>query len=126
MSESTLIKARIQAGVWEGILTTAGDNHLQPEIVVTHLDEAVHGVSVTEDEYVDGQFVVKVPIPSNLLSDGVQTFVISDRKSGEKLNSFSIVTGQPLEDDIRAEVDLLRAELDMMKRAFRRHCLETM
>jgi hypothetical protein len=31
-----------------------------------------------------------------------------------------------MEDDLRAEVDLLRAELDMLKRAFRRHCLETM
>jgi hypothetical protein len=30
-----------------------------------------------------------------------------------------------MEDDLRAEVDLLRAELDMLKRAFRRHCLET-
>jgi hypothetical protein len=26
---------------------------------------------------------------------------------------------------LRAEVDLLRAELDMLKRAFRRHCVET-
>jgi len=26
---------------------------------------------------------------------------------------------------MRVEMDLLRAELDMLKRAFRRHCLET-
>jgi hypothetical protein len=31
----------------------------------------------------------------------------------------------PLEEDIRAEVSLLRAELDLLKRAFRRHCAET-
>ena len=36
-----------------------------------------------------------------------------------------MITGEPLGDDIRAEVELLRAELDMLKRAFRRHCLET-
>jgi hypothetical protein len=30
-----------------------------------------------------------------------------------------------LDEDIRAEVDLLRAELDLLKRAFRRHCSET-
>ncbi len=28
-------------------------------------------------------------------------------------------------DEPTAEVDLLRSELDMLKRAFRRHCLET-
>ena len=27
--------------------------------------------------------------------------------------------------DLRAEMDLMRAELDMLKRAFRRHCVET-
>ena len=37
----------------------------------------------------------------------------------------TIVTGVAMEDDVRAEIDLLRAELDMLKRAFRRHCLET-
>jgi hypothetical protein len=30
-----------------------------------------------------------------------------------------------MEEDIRAELDLLRAELDLLKRAFRRHCVET-
>jgi len=46
--------------------------------------------------------------------------------SGDKLGHFTIITGVAMEDDIRAEMDLLRAELDMLKRAFRRHCLETM
>ena len=32
---------------------------------------------------------------------------------------------EELDDDIRAEVDLLRAELDMLKSAFRRHSVET-
>ena len=36
------------------------------------------------------------------------------------------LAGEALAHDIRAEIDLLRAELDMLKRAFRRHCLETM
>jgi hypothetical protein len=30
-----------------------------------------------------------------------------------------------LAEDIRAEMDLLRAELDLLKQAFRRHCVET-
>ena len=43
-----------------------------------------------------------------------------------RLASFTVVMGQPLDEDIRAEMALLRAELDMLKRAFRRHCVETM
>jgi hypothetical protein len=41
------------------------------------------------------------------------------------LEKFTLIAGDVLGDDIRAEVDLLRAELDMLKRAFRRHCVET-
>jgi hypothetical protein len=65
-------------------------------------------------------------VPVELLSEGVQTFLIRNTMTGEKLLHFTVITGVAMEDDLRAEVDLLRAELDMLKRAFRRHCLETM
>ena len=51
--------------------------------------------------------------------------MISDG-GGTKLGHFSIIAGEALGEDLHAEVELLRAELDMLKRAFRRHCLETM
>ncbi|MFN3294813.1 MAG: hypothetical protein ACK414_15415, partial [Gemmobacter sp.] len=73
-----------------------------------------------------GHWALRVPIPVQLLSEGVQTFVIRQSGSGATLGHFTIVTGADNADDLRAEVDLLRAELDMLKRAFRRHCLETM
>jgi hypothetical protein len=41
------------------------------------------------------------------------------------LASFAFLAGDALSEDIRAEMDLLRDELDMLKRAFRRHCVET-
>ena len=41
------------------------------------------------------------------------------------LGDFTLMAGDAVADDLRAEVELLRAELDMLKRAFRRHCLET-
>lgn len=123
MDEMKLTKTRIQAGVWEGVLSGAPD---RPEIAVTHLTRPVAGVDLREDPAVPGQYLVQVPIPAELLSEGVQTFVITDKATDARLASFSIVTGQPLEEDIRAELDLLREELDMLKRAFRRHCVETM
>ena len=72
-----------------------------------------------------GRWTVRVPIPADLISDGVQSFVISDATTGTTLSSFAIIAGDALAEDIRAEMDLLRAELDLLKRAFRRHCVET-
>jgi hypothetical protein len=113
-------RTRIKEGRWEGVIDGAD---APPEIEVLHLEKPLEGVTVTPIAG-ERQFALSVPIPVESLSDGVQTYVIR-AAGGEKLAAFSIVTGVPMEDDIRAEVDLLRAELDMLKRAFRRHCLET-
>lgn len=121
-----LTKTRIRAGVWEGLMTGGSERASVPEIEVRHLELPLNGVDVALAPGMKKTWTVRVPIPADLLSDGVQTFLIHARPDGEKLASFTIITGAALEEDIRAEVDLLRAELDMLKRAFRRHCLETM
>ena len=122
MTRSHLTKTRIRAGIWEGVLSgpTA-----PPAIEVLLLEAAMPGVTVTALPDREGDWAVRVPISANVLNDGVQTFLIRDKPTGETLAHFSIITGVAMEDDLRAEVDLLRAELDMLKRAFRRHCLET-
>ena len=122
MTELTLTKTRIRAGVWEGVLTGATSD---PKLGVTHLEVPLNDVSVTAIPDRAGEWHVRVPIPSALLSEGVQTFLIHDQATGAKLNHFTVIAGVTMEDDLRAEVDLLRAELDMLKRAFRRHCVET-
>jgi hypothetical protein len=118
----TLTQTRIRAGVWEGVLSGAVGG--APALQVLHQEKALTGVQVLPVPGREGDFAVKVPIPVDVLSEGVQTFVI--RAGGDKLAHFTIITGVAMEDDLRAEIDLLRAELDMLKRAFRRHCLETM
>jgi len=120
-----LIKLRMAEGVWHGALTNPGQSNWQPKIEVTHLDALLDGVEVEEDS-TEGHWSVRVPIPADKIADGVQTFVISDKNEDTVLGSFSIVAGDALAEDIRAEVSLLRAELDMLKKAFRRHCVETM
>jgi len=124
MSQFTVTKTRIHAGIWEGVITSPDSGGPDPVIDVTHLERPVPGFAISKGD-AENQWNLRIAIPPELLADGVQVFVISDKTSGEKLDSFTIVTGEPLEDDIRAEVELLRAELDMLKRAFRRHCLET-
>ena len=123
MDELQLTATRIVEGVWEGVLTGA---EVAPMIAVTHQDRQIAGAEVRDDPSHKGQFLVRVPIPAELLSEGTQTFVITDAETDARLASFAVVVGQPLEADIRAEMALLRAELDMLKRAFRRHCVETM
>ena len=119
----SLTRTRIRNGVWEGELSGAAT---QPALEVRHLEAEVPGVTVTAIPDRAGEWAVRVPIPPQVLNEGVQTFLIRDRETGETLAHFTIITGVAMEDDLRAEVDLLRAELDMLKRAFRRHCLETM
>lgn len=123
MSDYNITKTRFFAGVWEGVVTCEVDPELKPEIEVSHLGHPID-VVLTASPNKKEEWVLRIPVDPTLLSDGVQVFLISDQITGEKLGSFTIITGEPLEDDIRAETELLRAELDMLKRAFRRHCLE--
>lgn len=124
MTDIKLTKTRLFEGVWEGVLSAEGDLAHAPDIAVTHQQEPVEGVEVIQDPE-RARWVVRVPVPPEKISDGVQTFVIRDRNSGAVLDSFALLAGDALSYDIRAEMALLREELDLLKRAFRRHCLET-
>ncbi|NVO22033.1 hypothetical protein HJ526_02995 [Donghicola sp. C2-DW-16] len=123
MSDLNITKTRIIEGVWEGVITRGGGrNGETPAVAVTHQGQAISGVTVGDME---GGWVLRVPIPLETISDGVQTYLIIDASTHEEVNSFSLIAGQALAQDIRIEMDLLRAELDLLKRAFRRHCVET-
>ncbi|SMY08425.1 hypothetical protein [Flavimaricola marinus] len=124
MSDVTLTKTHILEGVWEGVLARSGGGDWQPGIAVLHEGKPLSTVDVTELE--PGRWQIRVSIPPETISDGLQTFVVTDAATGEKLETFALLAGEALSHDIRAEISLLRAELDMLKRAFRRHCLETM
>ena len=123
MSMMTLTKTRFLAGIWEGVLTGAAE---QPKLEALYLETPLPVVTVAAVPGKDSEWGVRIPVPAELLSDGVHTFLIRDAETGDRLDHFTILAGLELDEDIRAEMDLLRAELDMLKRAFRRHCLETM
>ncbi len=113
-------QGRIAGGVWEGVLTGAAT---APAIEALHEGRAVEGVEVRPVPGKAGQFAVRVPIPAWALNEGVQSFLV--QADGVTLARFTLVAGQALEEDIRAELNLLRAELDLLKRAFQRHCRES-
>lgn len=122
MTQMRLSKTRMTAGIWEGVLKGVTE---APVLTLRNAGKLVPGLELTPDPAGAG-FVVRAPIPASLISDGIQTFVIADEATGEALAQFAVLAGEALDDDIRAELDLLRAELDMLKRAFRRHCVETL
>lgn len=124
MTNLTLTKNRLFEGIWEGQLVQVGEGNTRPDIEVTHLQQAMPGIELIEGEDT-GTWALRVPIPSSVITDGVQTFLIRDKRTDVVLDSFALMSGDALGYDIRTEVTLLREELDMLKRAFRRHCLET-
>jgi hypothetical protein len=117
MAALSLIPTGLAAGVWEGLISAPEGT--TPELVASHLGTAIEGVALAPLS--SGQWSVRVPVPAAAISDGVQTVVIADAASGEMLASFTLVAGEALAGDLRAEISLLRAELDILKRAFRRH-----
>lgn len=125
MSGLSLTKTRLRAGTWQGQLVGPA-SHERPRIKAVHKDAQLDGLSVEPIPDAEGHWVVKLAVPPEILSDGVQTIVIRDEANDVPLATVRIVAGEPLEEDFRAELELLRAELDMLKRAFRRHCLETL
>ena len=116
----TLTRMRLAEGVWEGLLSAQAS--VAPSLRLRHRDELVGEPETVQAE--DGRWLVRFRLPLERLSDGAQTFVIEDADTGDALAHETIFAGDIANDDIRAEVSLLRAELDMLKRAFRRHCSE--
>ena len=124
MTAYSLSKSRFFEGVWEGVIAGDSDDAPAPTVDVRVHDIAIPGVGL-EPLADPGSWLLKVPVPATMIADGVHTFVISEATQGIALGDFSIIAGEAAGEDIRAEMALLRAELDMLKRSFRRHCRET-
>jgi len=125
MSDFTLIRRQIRAGSYLGSLTANGRVRRKPALELRLLGVLLGPVTLTPDPKRERRWEVRAEIPPRVLADGVQTFVIADRKTGETLDSFVIIAGDALQDDLRAEIALLQSELDMLKKAFRAHCRES-
>lgn len=116
----TMISGQLSAGHYIASLQVQGAEDFAPVVEVLHLGQPVGDVDLSE--IADGvqMWRMDFTVPSDLLSDGVQTFLIRERQLDQDLGSFVIVAGEALEQDLRAEIGLLRAEIDLLKKAFRR------
>jgi hypothetical protein len=125
MSDFILTRQRIRSGRYEGILTSRGRVKDEPELEMQFLGTSAGNVEVTPDEKTKRTWNIKAQIPLFSINEGVQTYVIRDAASEETLDSFAIVCGEPLQEDLRTEMALLRAELEMLKKSFWKHVVKT-
>jgi hypothetical protein len=115
-----LTQTRIADGIWEGVLTGSGN---PGQLEALHQGRRLEGLTVMPAPNAAESHLVRLPIPPAILSEGVQTVLL--QSGDDVLASFTLIAGAPLEEDLRAEISLLRAELDLLKKAFRRHVAET-
>lgn len=121
MTES-LIRTSLKAGRYEGILTGAD----QTEIEALHKGRIVGVAQLTPHPTETGNTMqVALMLPADVLSDGVQVVGLRSTATGEVLDRITLMAGSALDEDVRGEITLLRDELEMLKRAFRRHCADT-
>ena len=117
-----LTPLKFQNALWEGIVTQTGTG--VPQVQVLLRDRPVPGIKLSEGSN-KSEWNLSFTVPPEVLNEGVHTFLIVDTLENEKIGNLTILAGDVLADDMRMEMELLRAELDMLKRAFRRHCVET-
>ncbi len=122
MSTLKLTKTRMLEGMWQGIITGSGDE--MPKINVVHGNSNVADFKLVRNETAD-HWSLTIPVPAAAIADGIQVIIVTDLQSDQKIGDIVIIGDDVTSVDMRAEMALLRAELEMMKRAFRRHCVET-
>jgi len=122
MDKATLEGGRLTSGRWQAELVVPGAVS-PPLIEVLHDGVPLDGIDVGAP-LSPGRWPVAVDLPASVISDGVQTFVVRDVATDAVLGQFTLIAGDPLAEDLRAEIALLRAELDLLKKAFRRYCRE--
>lgn len=112
--------SELRDGVWTVVLTTPAHtgNDAPFAAEIWHDGRILPGLAVTE---VAGKVTTRFRLPPGILSQGVQVLVLTDA-AGRDLSRLVLIAGQPAEDDLRGEIALLRAELDLLKQAFRDHC----
>ena len=113
--------ATMRHGVWQAELISDIAGGTPPNLRVLHDLVPVPEVEILSS---DGAWLLRVPVPTGALNDGAQVFVVEDADTGRQLTSFTLVLGAEADADLRGEVALLRAELDLLKKALRRRWQE--
>jgi len=114
----------LKGGIWQGSLRR---DKAPGRVILTHLGEVVGEAEVTNVG--EDRWHLSVAVPADRLADGCQTFILLEdggtgreqpQRTAVRLASLPMIMGTVLDEDLQAEIGLLRAELDLLKREFRR------
>ena len=119
-----LTEIQFSEGAWTALVDGKWQGDSVPEFIVSLQGKNVSRLKA-ELKSKSKRYELSVPIPSGAIAKGLHTVIISLVGSSDTLAKIPIIAGDVLYEDIRAEVCLLREELDLLKRAFRLHCSTT-
>ncbi|MFC3527439.1 hypothetical protein ACFOMH_04575 [Paracoccus mangrovi] len=114
----------LKGGIWQAMLVRG---HEPARLSLVHLGERIAEARATAEGA--GQWRIAAAIPAEHLSDGVQTFLlVEDAGEGvaplepgaRQLGKLTVIAGALLDDDIRVEFELMRNELELLKKELRR------
>jgi hypothetical protein len=112
MADLKVSNSCLRDGIWEGHLS---GTETAPAVQLLCNGQVAGSVSVLP--HPDGGFSLSAPLPA--ASNGVQTFAMVDTGNGASLAHLTLVAGSDFPDDLRAEVALLRSEVELLKRILR-------
>lgn len=113
----TLHRIEVSRGVYRGLLV--GPEGASPPALTLAVAAAETGAAAEIVPREPGRWEVRAAFGPEILSDGTRTVVL--RAGDDVMDSLTVIVGLEAPDDLRAELDVLRAELAILKRAFRRH-----
>lgn len=111
----------VHGGIWSGLLKAPAP---PGRVCVTHLGEVVAEASLGAGG--DGVWTIRAELPATLISEGVRSLTLvacetaPDEAAAMHLGRLNLAAGAVLDDDIAAEIAQIRAELELLKREFRR------
>lgn len=117
----------VSGGVWSGILQAV---QAPARLCVLHEGEVVAEAALSA---ADGAWLVQAELPGRVIGNGVFSLLLVAAQGGpgdppgvaaQVLGRLDLRAGLPLSADLLAEIAQLRAELDMIKREFRRLAVE--
>ena len=117
MAEWQLERMRLAAGTWEGRLSGPPDG-TPPDLVAIWRGAEIAQVRTLPAG--NGVWTVVLTLPSDILSDGLQTLAVGP-PGADPLCTDTFAFGDPLAAELHAEVAALRTEIEILRRAFRRH-----
>lgn len=122
MAELKLERTGLKAGRYSARLTVQGQ---VPVLEFVHQEKVVATAQTSPIDGAADMYDVTAEMPVQVLGDGVQVLALRSAVDGTVLDRLTFLMGDALEGDFRAELALLREEVELLKSAFRRHCVET-